>query len=208
MVRFAQPQSTSPFLPFFLFVDNSTATCFAYTTVVLGQPADLSKEASFVRVRWLAQAQLSVRGLREVNWARLLRRTYSRHVQRFLSVFAFSFFVALFLAPVRDYLVTLSFGLPETRDNGFWAYSLVASLLTRSSPTILCSCVFVALSTVFHSTNSPNNSPFSHSVLRSYSALLVLSTTYLFMKDSLSRDITLCGWLGLKHQLTYKSHQE
>ena len=34
------------------------------------------------------------------------------------------------------------------------------------------------------------------------SALLVLSTVYLFMKVSPSPDITLCGWLGLKHQLT------
>ena len=34
------------------------------------------------------------------------------------------------------------------------------------------------------------------------SALLVLSTIYLFVKVSLSPDIILCGWLGLKHQLT------
>ena len=34
------------------------------------------------------------------------------------------------------------------------------------------------------------------------SALLVLSTTYLFMKVSLSPDIILCSLLGLKHQLT------
>ena len=34
------------------------------------------------------------------------------------------------------------------------------------------------------------------------SALLVLSTIYLFMKTSLSPDIILCGWLGLQHQLT------
>ena len=40
--------------------------------------------------------------------------------------------------------------------------------------------VFVALSAVFHSINSPNNSPFSHS------ALLVLSTLCLFMKVSFS----------------------
>ena len=35
------------------------------------------------------------------------------------------------------------------------------------------------------------------------SALLVLSTVYLFMKVSFSPDIILCGWLGLKHQLTH-----
>ena len=34
------------------------------------------------------------------------------------------------------------------------------------------------------------------------SALLVPSTIYLFVKVSLSPDIILCGWLGVKHQLT------
>ena len=34
------------------------------------------------------------------------------------------------------------------------------------------------------------------------SALLVLSTIYLFMKVFFSPDIILCGWMGLKHQLT------
>ena len=34
------------------------------------------------------------------------------------------------------------------------------------------------------------------------SALLVHSAIYLFMKASLSPDIILCGWLGLKHQIT------
>ena len=34
------------------------------------------------------------------------------------------------------------------------------------------------------------------------SALLVLSTKYLFMKVSFSPDIILCGWLGSKQQLT------
>ena len=37
---------------------------------------------------------------------------------------------------------------------------------------------------------------------RRISALLVLSSVYHFMKVSLSSDIILCGWLGLKHQLT------
>ena len=54
--------------------------------------------------------------------------------------------------------------------------------------------VFMALSTVFRSINSPDNSPLSHSVL--ISALLILSTIYLFMKISLSPDVM---WLnGLK----------
>ena len=36
------------------------------------------------------------------------------------------------------------------------------------------------------------------------SALLVLSTVYLFVKVSFSPDIILCGWLGLKHQVSNK----
>ena len=53
--------------------------------------------------------------------------------------------------------------------------------------------VFIALSTVFHSINSPVNSAFSLSSSGLISALLVLSTLYLFMKVSLSPDIILCG---------------
>ena len=56
--------------------------------------------------------------------------------------------------------------------------------------------VFMALSTVFHSINSPDNSQFSHSVLLVLSlpySILVLSTIYLFMKVSLSPDVILCG---------------
>ena len=61
----------------------------------------------------------------------------------------------------------------------------------------------MALSAVFHSINSPDNSPFSHSVLPDFmSALLVLSTTYLFMKVSFSPDVIPSGWLGSKHQIT------
>ena len=65
---------------------------------------------------------------------------------------------------------------------------------------------FMALSTVFHSINSPDNSPLSHSVLPvSFPPCWSFSTTYLFMKVSLSHDIILCSWLGLKHQLTSNS---
>ena len=53
--------------------------------------------------------------------------------------------------------------------------------------------VFMALSTVFHSINSPDNSPFSHSVLVVSSALLVLSAMYLFMKVSFSPDMIHCS---------------
>ena len=60
----------------------------------------------------------------------------------------------------------------------------------------------MALSTVFLSINFPDNSLLSHCSYGLISALLVLSIIYLFMKASLSPDIILCGWLGLKHQLT------
>ena len=68
-----------------------------------------------------------------------------------------------------------------------------------SLPTPLCSVlvsvsVFLALSTVFRSINSPSNSPpFSLSSSGLISALLVLSTIYLFMKVSFSPDVILCG---------------
>ena len=55
--------------------------------------------------------------------------------------------------------------------------------------------VFMTISTVFHSINSLDNSPLSHSVL----PVLVLQTVYLFMKVFFIPDIILCGWLGLKH---------
>ena len=71
------------------------------------------------------------------------------------------------------------------------AHSFYSVLVTVS--------VFMALSTVFHSINYPDNSLLSYSVL--VSALLVLSTVHLFMKVSVSPDIILCGWLGLKHKL-------
>ena len=67
------------------------------------------------------------------------------------------------------------------------------SLPTPFYSALVSVSVFMALSTVFHSINSPNNSPLSHSVLPVFSALLVLSTLYLFMKVSLSPDIILCG---------------
>ena len=54
--------------------------------------------------------------------------------------------------------------------------------------------VFMALSTIFHCINPPDNSLPSHPVLSSLiSALLVLSTIHLFMKVFLSPDIILGG---------------
>ena len=55
--------------------------------------------------------------------------------------------------------------------------------------------VCIALSTVFHSINSPDNPPLSHSICSSglISALVVLSTVYLFAKVSFGPDMILCG---------------
>ena len=59
-------------------------------------------------------------------------------------------------------------------------------------PVLVSVSVFTALSTVFHSINSPNNSlPFRRSSSL-FSALLVFSTIYLFMKVFLSPYIILC----------------
>ena len=54
---------------------------------------------------------------------------------------------------------------------------------------VFCSCVYfclMALSTVFHSINAPDNSPFSDRSSGLISVLLVLSTIYLFTKVSSS----------------------
>ena len=74
-------------------------------------------------------------------------------------------------------------------------------------PTPFCSVVVSILSLW------PFNCISSHKFSRQFSAfplcssglisaLLVLSTIYLFMKVSFSPDKILCGWLGLKHELT------
>ena len=64
------------------------------------------------------------------------------------------------------------------------------SLPTLFSSLLVSISVFMALSAVFHSINSPDNSPLSHSVLP---VLFLLSTTYLFMKVSFRPDLILCG---------------
>ena len=66
------------------------------------------------------------------------------------------------------------------------------SLPTPFHSVLVSISVFMALSTVFHSINSPDNSLLSHSVLL-ISALVVLSAIYLSMKVSFSPDITFCG---------------
>ena len=58
--------------------------------------------------------------------------------------------------------------------------------------------VFITFSTVFRSIKSPDNSPFSHSVLP------VLSLPYWSFQlyISLWKSPSACGWLGSKYQLT------
>ena len=58
---------------------------------------------------------------------------------------------------------------------------------------MLCMPVFMALSTVFHSINSTDNSVFSLCSSGLTSVLLVLSTIYLFTKVSLSPDVIPSG---------------
>ena len=61
--------------------------------------------------------------------------------------------------------------------------------------------VFMALSTVFHSVYSPDNSSLSQSVLPLLFCLIDPFNYNLFMKVSLSPDVILCDRLGLKQQL-------
>ena len=58
---------------------------------------------------------------------------------------------------------------------------------------IVSTSLFVALSTVFYSITSPDNSPLSHCSSGLLSALLVLSTRYLLMKVSFSPDLIPSG---------------
>ena len=68
------------------------------------------------------------------------------------------------------------------------------SLPTPFYSVLVSISVFIALSTVFHSINFPDNSPLSHSVLSVFFLpFLVLSTTYLFWKVSFGPDIILYG---------------
>ena len=71
---------------------------------------------------------------------------------------------------------------------------------------LLRSCVYVCLYSPFNCISfrkfSRQPSAFSLCSSGRISAVLVLSTMYLFMKVSFSPDVILRGWLGLKHQLT------
>ena len=99
--------------------------------------------------------------------------------------------------------VTVPAGLPS-RGRDVVVY--VKDINQRSLPTpfnsvLVSVSVFRAFSTVFHSMNSPDNSPFSHSS-GLIAALLVLSTICLFMEVSFSPDIIPSGCLGSKRLLT------
>ena len=111
-------------------------------------------------------------------------------------------YVSLFFS----FLLLLVPACSPSRDGDVAVYVLEINQPSLSTPfhSVLVSVsVFMALSTVFHSIKfSSQLSVFSLCSSGLVSALLVLSTLYLFTKVSLSPDVILCGWLGLKHQLT------
>ena len=82
----------------------------------------------------------------------------------------------------------------------------VAHSCPKLAHSFFSSCVYFCLYCPFNCISfhkfSRQLSAFSSCSSSLNSALLVLSTLYLFMKVPLSPDIILCGWLGLKHQLT------
>ena len=67
------------------------------------------------------------------------------------------------------------------------------SLPTPFYSVLVTVSVFMALSTIFHSINSPHNSLLSHSVLPVSFLLYWSFQLYISMKVSLSPDIILCG---------------
>ena len=71
---------------------------------------------------------------------------------------------------------------------------------------LFCSCVYFFRYGPFNCISfhkfSWKLSAFSFCSSGLISASMVISAIYLFMKLSLRPDIILCGWLGLKHQLT------
>ena len=77
------------------------------------------------------------------------------------------------------------------------------SLPTPFYSVLVSISVFMALSTVFHSINSPNNSPLFHSILPVLFLPYWSFQLYVSVYVSFSSDVILCGWLGLKHQLTH-----
>ena len=65
-------------------------------------------------------------------------------------------------------------------------------LPTPFHPVIVSVSVLMALSTVFHSINSPDNSPLSHSVLPVLFLPYWSFQLYILMKVSFSPDIIIC----------------
>ena len=82
----------------------------------------------------------------------------------------------------------------------FWrkATELAHSFLFSSSVYF---CLYGPFNCISLYKFSPQLSAFSLCSSGLISALLIVSTIYLIMKVSVSLDIILCGWLGLKHQL-------
>ena len=68
-------------------------------------------------------------------------------------------------------------------------------------PAVSVSCLYGPFICISFHKFSRQLSAFSLCSSGLNSALLVLSTTYLFTKVSLSPSVIFCGWLGLKHQL-------
>ena len=95
-------------------------------------------------------------------------------------------------------------GLPSRGgDVAVYVFDINQSSLPTPCYSILVSfSVFMALSTVFHSLNSPNNSPPSHSVLPVLLLPYWSFQLYISYESFPQPYIMLCDWLGLKHQLT------
>ena len=73
---------------------------------------------------------------------------------------------------------------------------------TLSSCSCVCFCLYGPFSCITFHKFLWQLSAFSLYSFGLIPTLLVLSSTYLFMKVSFSPDIILCGWLGSKHKLT------
>ena len=106
---------------------------------------------------------------------------------------------------VSNPLQTVPVGSPS-RGGDVMVYALDVNKPSFPTPfySVLVSVsVFMALSTSFHFMNSPDNSSvFSLYSSALFSAILALSTTYLFMKVSLSPGTFRSGCLGSKHRST------
>ena len=79
------------------------------------------------------------------------------------------------------------------------------SLPTRFCSVLVSVSVLLVLSTIFHSIKSPDNCRLSHSVLPVLFLPYWSFQLYISSLVSLSPDRNVCGWLGLKRQLTNKS---